>query len=375
MYASAWDENRKVPLDRAAGQPSARAERAALSAERAVPLPFKAGTSTFHHNVADLLITGATGFVGSHLVEALARRGTRVRALARATSDTSLLERFGVERVTGALDDAAALRRAVGDVGTVVHLAAATRSLAQAGFHRVNVDGTLRLLEAMEADGARRRLVFLSSMAAAGPSHGHPVAPGDEPRPLTAYGRSKLEGERHALSRQGVTGIVLRPPAVYGPRDRDLLTFFRLADRGLLPLIGPAERRLQMVYAADLAEALVLATERAAVTGVYHIAEPVAYTWTEVLDRVAAAVGRGQGGIRVRVPAAALHVAAAVTQAVARVRREPAILDRDKALEVLADGWTCDTESARRDLGFVAGTPLVDGLRETAGWYRAHGWL
>jgi nucleoside-diphosphate-sugar epimerase len=322
--------------------------------------------------VADILITGATGFVGSHFVEALARHGVKARALVRSTSDVAGLARYGVDRVTGDLDDAAALRRAVAGVGTVVHMAGATRALRRSIFHDVNASGTLRLVEAIEADGGARRLVYLSSLAAAGPSDGSPVCQTDTPRPLTAYGRSKLEGEDHVLGRDAVDGVVLRPPAVYGPRDRELLPFFRLARRGLLPVIGPLNRRIQMIHVGDLAEALVRAAQARA-TGIFHIAEPTAYTWAEMLDHVAAAVGRR--GSRVRVPAALLKVAAGGSQAAARLTRRPAVFDSEKALELLAAGWLCETDTARRKLGFEAVIPLPQGLRDTARWYRAHGWL
>lgn len=319
-----------------------------------------------------LLITGATGFVGSHLIEACARYGFGVRALVRETSDAALLERHGVERVVGDMTDPASLRRAVAEADTVLHLAAATRALRPAAFHGVNAEGTARLVEAMEAEGRPRRLVYLSSLAAVGTRGDRPVGPDDEPRPLTAYGRSKLEGERVARASSGLSVAVLRAPAVYGPGDRDLLTFFKLAERGVLPLVGSPERRLQFVHARDLAEG-VLAAARSEATGVFHIAEPRAYTWSEVLDRLAAAVGRT--GVRVRIPAVLLRGAAAVSEAVARARGEPAILDRDKAREVLAPGWVCETEGARRELGYEAAIPLDEGLRETAAWYRANDWL
>jgi dihydroflavonol-4-reductase len=322
--------------------------------------------------VAGILITGATGFVGSHLIEALARHGLRARALVRETSDVALLERHGIERVIGDITDPASLRRAVAAADTILHLAAATRALRPATFHAVNAGGTRRLVEAIQADGRPRRLVYLSSLAAAGARESRPVRPDDEPRPLTAYGRSKLEGERACLDAAGLSVAVLRPPAVYGPRDRDLLTFFRLAERGILPLVGAAGRPLQFIHARDLAEA-VLAAASSEATGIFHVAEPRSYTWSEVLDLVAAAVGRR--GVRVRVPTPLLRGAAAATEAVSHLRGAPAIFDRDKAREVLAPGWICETDRARRELGFEAATPLAEGLRETAAWYRAYDWL
>jgi nucleoside-diphosphate-sugar epimerase len=323
--------------------------------------------------VVDILLTGATGFVGSHLVEALSRRDVKVRAFVRATSDRSFLKRLGVESVEGSLDDAASLRRAVADADVVVHMAGATRALRPATFHEVNAAGTLRLLDAMAADGGARRLVYLSSLAAAGPAEGRPVRPGDEPRPLTTYGRSKLAGETHALSRDGIATAVLRPPAVYGPRDRELLPFFRLAKRRLLPVIGPPARRVQLVHVRDLAEALVRAVEVREATGVFHIAEPTAYTWAEMLELVAVAVGKR--GMHVPIPAAVLRGAATGSQLGARLTRRPVVFDREKALDLLAAGWLCETDAARRDLGFEAAIPLAEGFRETARWYRAHGWL
>ena len=322
--------------------------------------------------MTDILITGATGFVGSHLVEVLGARGTPARALVRETSDVSLLEQHGLATVSGDLGDQDSLRRAVGDAEVVIHLAAATRALSEEEFRATNAGGTRRLLDAMEAEGGRRRLVYLSSLAAAGPADERPVGTEDEPRPVTAYGRSKLEGEEEALGRSGTDVVVLRPPAVYGPRDRDLLPFFQVADRGILPVIGRRDRRLQLIHARDLAEAIASAADPQAPTGVYHVAEPRAYGWDEVLELMAAAVGRR--GMRVPVPAAAVRGAAAASELVARVTGRPVIFDRDKARELLA-GWMCETEAAERAFGFRAAVPLARGLEETAQWYRAYGWL
>lgn len=321
--------------------------------------------------MTELLITGATGFVGSHLIELMGRRGLRARALVRETSDISLLRRHGFERVIGDVADPASLKRAVDGVDVVFHLAAATRALSPEEFFRVNVGGTRNLVEAAGRIPGRR-LVFLSSLAAAGSAHEREVRAEDEPRPLTAYGRSKLEGERLVLGAPGISGVVLRPPAVYGPRDHDLLTFFKLARWGILPALGRPDRRLQMIHAADLAEAVLAAAESSA-TGVFHVAEPRAYAWGEVLDRVAEAVGRK--GLRVRVPAPVVRGAGALSGTIARVRRRPAIFDRDKASELLADAWLCETERARDAFGFRASIALREGLKATADWYTAHGWL
>ena len=328
----------------------------------------KSGTPVF--------VTGATGFVGSHLVEALASRGARIRALVRETSDVSLLRKLDAELVLGSLDDRRSLERGVDGVEVVFHLAALTYARTEAELFRVNAAGTRALVDAVLAAPSRpRRFVYLSSLAAAGPSvDGRPVHAGESPRPLTAYGRTKLEGERACLDAGAEIGaIALRAPAVYGPRDREMLRFFRYAARGFLPIPAGPERPVQLIHVRDLAEALVRVAGGAVETGVYHVAEPRVYTWTEVADYFGRAVGRS---VRpVRVPQTAVRVAAALSEWGAGLRGRATIFNRDKARELLAPGWTCETESLRRDFGFVTEITLPDGLMQTAAWYRENGWL
>jgi len=323
-----------------------------------------------------VLITGATGFVGSQLVEALAARGVPIRALVRRPDRARRLAELGAEQVPGDLGDEAALARAVEGTSVVFHLAAATRARSAREYEEANAAGTRRLMEAVRA--ARRpprRVVYLSSLAAAGPStDGRPVAPGDPPRPLTAYGRSKLAGEEACLAAaDAVEVVVLRAPAVYGPRDRDLLAFFRLAARGLVPVPAGPERRIQLLHVADLAEALVSGATSPGAAGIYHVADSRPYAWSEVARLVARAVGREAR--LVRLPPAAFAAAAAVSEWAAALAGRATIFNRDKARELLAPGWLCETETARRDLGFEARIPLPQGLTETAAWYRAQGWL
>lgn len=326
-----------------------------------------------------MLLTGATGFVGSHAVEAFVASGWTVRALVRSPHKAAVLRDLPVELVSGSLEDEASLRAAAQGVDVVVHLAALTHARTAGEYAAANVAGSRRLVEAARRGGARR-FVYLSSLAASGPAaHGRGVTAQDAPRPLTEYGRSKLAGERVVMEASGdreagrLEVVVLRAPAVYGPRDTDLYHFFRLAQRGVIPVPTGADRLLQMVHVADLARALVHAAQAEGVTGTYHIAESRCYTWQEVGRLVGAAVGRDVKVIRV--PAALIAGLAAVSESAAGVFGRSSIFNRDKARELLAPGWLCDTEAARAALDYEADIPLADGLCATAQWYREQGWL
>ena len=316
-----------------------------------------------------VLVTGGTGFVGSHLLEALAAQGVRIRVLARRTSETSRLTALGAEQVEGSLDDQAALAHAVQGVDTVFHLAAATRARSEREYQQVNAAGTRVLVDAMLGALPRpRRLVYLSSLAAAGPAHnGQPVGLQDTPRPITAYGRSKLRGEEVCLAAaKDLEVVILRAPAVYGPRDRDLFLCFLLAARGILPVPQGPERLLQFIHVNVLVEALLCAAASPQAVGIYHVAEPRSYGWSEITGWIAKALDRQ---VRVvRIPPWVVRVAAAVSEFSAATVGQATILNREKAKELLAPGWLCETEAAKRDLGFEGRIPLPAGLSGTAAW-------
>jgi len=201
-----------------------------------------------------------------------------------------------------------------------------------------------------------------------------PVSRATVPAPLTAYGRTKLAGERICQAASGSVAVsVLRAPAVYGPRDRDVFEFFRLARFGVVPLPGAPHRRLQMIHAADLARGLLLAATSEQANGVYHVAEARSFEFEEMARMVAEAVGTKAKILHV--PGPLISAAAAAAETMAGLFGKSTIFNRDKARELLAPGWLCETELAQRDFGFIAHIPLQAGLNETAKWYFQNGWL
>lgn len=321
-----------------------------------------------------MLVTGATGFVGSHLLDALRAEDRPVRVLVRPTSDARQCRALGAEVIVADPMDPAAIGGAMQNVSVVFHLAAATRARSETEYERANIGLTRALMTAAQAAEAPPRVVYLGSLAAVGPTHdGEPVHEDEIPHPITAYGRTKLAGERIALGTEGVAAIALRPPTVYGPRDRDLLTFFRMAARGLMPVPAGADRPVQLVHVRDLVAALRAAAETSLKDRVYHIAEPAVRPWSAVVAMIARAVGRTP--VRVPLPRPALWLAAGASEAAAQLTGRATIFNRDKVRELLAPAWLCTTDRAERELGFRAGIPLEQGIPETAEWYRSEGWL
>jgi nucleoside-diphosphate-sugar epimerase len=320
-----------------------------------------------------VLVTGGHGFIGSHVCERLLLEGHQVRILARPGSDLSAIAGLGVEVASGDLRDPGTLAGAVAGMDRVLHLAGALKGLRQEDLMAVNRDGTRNLLEA--CGPGLERFVLVSSLAAAGPSPGGTgPRPGDAPEaPLTWYGRSKWEGER-AVLQSGLPCVILRPPVVFGPRDRDVLSYFRIAARGLLPVPGSQKRYYSLVYAPDLAEGIVRAAERPLPTGaVIPLVNPEPVSWLELGRRISWALGTR--GRVLSVPEPALRAAGAVADLLARLRGRPEIFSSQKVIEMLAPAWVASPEPARRLLDWAPPTPLEEALAQTVRWYRARGWL
>lgn len=317
-----------------------------------------------------VLLTGGTGFLGSHVAELLVEGGHDVRATVRATSDTRWLDPLPVETVVADLEEHGGLAAALAGVTSVVHVGGVTVATDAALFDRVNEAGTAAIAAAAGEAGVER-FVLISSLAARGPDG----APG----PVSPYGRSKRAGESRlaelaAAGRAPPAIRVLRPGGIYGPRDADLLSLFRMADRGLL-VLPSVEGRLQPVHVRDVARATVLALETADASdpGPLPVMGDEVVNWTEVGEALAAAVG---GRPRVlRVPPAAFLAAGVGAELVARVTGGSPMFDRRRARDLTQRAFTSGIETTTEVLGWSPQVGLREGMAGTVRWYREHGWL
>ena len=320
-----------------------------------------------------VFVTGGTGFVGAHLVRALLERGDEVRCLVRNPAKARALGWTNVLLVPGDLDDMGALRGGCAGADIVFHVAGRISARNRSEFMRVNRDGTANVLEAA-AEQAPRRFVLVSSLAAGGPTvPGHPVDETRPPSPVTPYGQSKLAAEV-LVRAMPFPWTIVRPPTVYGEWDRELLKAFKLARTGVAPVFRDGSQQLSVIYAGDLAAALVAAATAPQTAGrVYYAAHPMVTTSRGLVQAIGRAVGREPR--IVPLPAPLSRGLLWVVGSLAHLAGHATVLSSDKADEFLAPAWTCRPDALMRDTGWQAKVDLDSGLRRTATWYRAEGWL
>ena len=310
------------------------------------------------------LVTGATGFVGSHVAESFAAAGYDLRCTVRSSSDPKWLRDLEPELFELDLSLAADYAGAVEGVDTVIHSGGITRARTDGEYLRVNADATERLAAAA-ADAGVRRFVFISSIAARGPDGRH--------GPTSAYGESKVVAEDRLRDiADSMPVVVLRPAGVYGPRDSDLLPLFKMAKHGLLA--APAgSALLQPVYATDVASAALQAAEVDSGFGPFPVAERGKYAWRDVARMMEEAVGRK---IRMlAIPTPIFESTGLVSEVVAKLLGKAPELDRRRAQDLARYAWTTDIATTERALDWIPAVPLREGLALTAKWYRSVGWL
>ena len=327
-----------------------------------------------------VVVTGSTGFIGKHLVDALLERGAEVRALARPETPRDRRDPRIGHWEADLLDDRSVRESPIWDgVTQVYHLAGVTKARTLDRFRAGNVIPTANVLAALAARGGKAppRVVLLSSQPAAGPAlrADAPVRESDPPRPIEAYGQSKLEAEQATTRYRNALPItIIRPPSVYGPGDRDFLNVFRQERHRVAIRAIPRDHALSFVYVSDLVRALILAAGQTVAAGrTYFVADETPATWGELYDVIDAVIGHVP--IAVPLPSALLQLAARGGDLVSAITGRASIVNRNKAALARPTWWLCDSSLAREELGWRAEVPLVDGLRATYNWYVEARWL
>jgi nucleoside-diphosphate-sugar epimerase len=316
------------------------------------------------------LVTGATGFIGSHLCEKLIKRGYSVTCLVRDTSNLKWIENLDLTFVRGDCTDRESLLNAVHDFDYVLHLAGLTKSCSDDAFFSINTKGTENLIEAVvEKNPQLKRFVYISSLSAAGPSkNGAPLDEKTLPSPVSNYGKSKLEGEKALLKYKDTIPItILRPAAVYGPRDRDFLVLFKMIKKRIFPDWGKSY--YSFLYIDDLVQGIILCAESKEAEGkTYFLSENSSHSNEEILQIISSVLNAK--AIRLKVPKFVIPFCSFIGE-----KTNTGIINKDKMKEFTHSHWICDARKAKEETGFFPRVVIREGMKWTADWYRIHKWL
>lgn len=319
-------------------------------------------------------ITGGTGFIGSHLADTLISNGAEeVRCMIR--SDAKWLTGKKITPIKGDLHDIPALREGLKDVDVLFHLAALVKAPKQDLLNKTNVEATENLIRTAQREGVKK-MVILSSLAATGPSFGRPVTEADPLMPVSMYGTSKklMEEMIHSLAIDKDSITILRPPAVFGPREEQIYSFFKICAKGFCPIIGDGEStRISMVHVSDVIQGLMLASKNTH-KGVqtYFVSSEELYTWNEIKDATERALERRLTALYIR-PGIVKGIGSFLEAAGSLIGQYP-VMNKDKAREMTHE-WICSVDAIKKDLGYSQSMTLQEGITDTIKWYKKHNWI
>ncbi len=319
-------------------------------------------------------ITGGTGFIGSHLVDHLLKnQNDHISCMVR--SQDKWLHDKDIDRVKGNLQDLDALKKGIEGADVVFHIAGLVKAPDQHQFDRANVEATENVLR-LAMKFKVPKLIVLSSLAACGPSFSRPLTEEDPLMPITRYGESKKRMEEMIaeVADDHISVSIIRPPAVYGPREDQIFSVFQMASWRIFPVIGPkTPSQISLIHVNDLIQGILLAAEEKK-PGIetYFITSEETYTWDEIRNATQSILGHKLYKLNLR-PRFVEQVALIAEKAASLIGRYP-VINREKARE-LGMQWTCSADKAVSKLGFQQQTSLMDGLAETIQWYKRHHWL
>jgi len=320
------------------------------------------------------LVTGANGFVGSNLVRALLKKGYDVTCMVRSVSNLSSLENLPVSFKYADYRSIPSLQEACKEQDIVFHIAAKVREINEKRYFDANVEVTRNLLEAIKGNNIEK-FVFLSTQAAAGPADG--LSPKTETctcNPLSYYGKSKLEAERVVREECPVPWVIIRPPSVYGPYDKDFLQYFKLVEKHLAPLAGFKKKYLSLVYVEDLVQMIILtADNERANNEIFFTGDGNVYLLEDFIDAVKKAMNKK--AIKLHIPIFLSYILAAFNECMKYFTKKQATINLQKVKEMQQCYWLCSIEKAQNILNYKPHYSLQEGVNKTYQWYKEHQWL
>ncbi|MGD1006634.1 MAG: NAD(P)-dependent oxidoreductase [Ignavibacteriaceae bacterium] len=324
-----------------------------------------------------VIVTGANGFVGSHLVDLLLSKNYIVRCITRKSSDLRWLKGKNIEVYDCGLNDKEKLKKVFESAEYIYHVAGVVKSKSPEGYFNGNVETTRNLLDtALEFKNSIKKFLVVSSQTAVGPSFSEkPVDETAKCSPITTYGKSKLAEENLAKSYMDNLPITIcRAPAVYGERDTEILIFFKTFSQGLMTTIGFDLKKLSLIHVLDLVNGFYLAAISEKSAGeTYFISSEKLYTWKEVGDVTAKVLNKKP--VKVKVPHSIVYSIATMAQFFAMFGSKPATLNIEKAKDITRRFWTCDTSKAVKELGYRQNISIEEGIKRTCDWYKEMKWI
>lgn len=326
-----------------------------------------------------ILITGASGFVGSSLVEEALSRELDVYAGIRKTSSKKYLQDPRIKFVYLDFEDETTLSIAIQDhqFEYIIHNAGATSAKDREAFFRVNTEYTLSLAKvAHNYCKGLKKFTFTSSMASYGPadfSKVDEVNHDQNPHPVTTYGESKLAAEQGLMAMDNLPYLIFRPTAVFGPKDKEMLPVFKIVRSGIAPMIGFSQQLLSFIYIKDLARLFIDATISTISRRTYFVSDGNVYDSKTFNQKVAKALNKSIFSLKV--PVGFIQLAAEIAQIYSKVTGVSTILDREKVNELKARSWAVDISPQIRDFNYQTAYPLDHALEETVAWYKQNNWL
>jgi UDP-glucose 4-epimerase len=336
-----------------------------------------------------VLITGAAGFIGSHLADSLLADGIPVRCLTKPGSDTSRLAGSSLELISGDVKAPSSLASAMKDIHTVYHLAAISRldaNVPDEEYYKTNVEGTRNVLESAKLAGVKK-VLYTSTIEAVGTSKdGKPLTEATTPAPRNIYGKTKLEAEKLVLDyhrQYGMDTFVVRPPMIYGPRELILCQrLFRIVKRGFYPVIGSGRALTEFCFVKNQVHGIRLAAENGKPGQIYFISDDHSYTIEEIVDAIASELGTSV--VKPHIPVRLALLMGVTFEILSKIFRfYPFVIPQTgrppfsrKTVEWTSESRLfCDISKARRELGYRPPCSLKEGIRQTVDWYKKNGHL